>query len=376
VKALVDSGQISLFTGGYWGHPAYHLPPEADLMAVAHYLEALEFQREFIRIHAVLGGKNPHLQTYLVGGMAAVVDPNEPGATVNDERITLLTELAGKAQAFVEQVYIPDVLAIAGFYKDWFGRGEGLGNFMSYGDYPTGSLKNTADYFLPRGLILNHDLSKVKVDPMKVTEAVAHSYYNYSDGNDAVKHPWQGETNPNCTGPTPPFDQLNVDQKYSWLKSPRYEGMPVEVGPLSRMLVAYASGHKDVKVLVDGALAKLGAPPTALFSTLGRVAARALEAQLLSRTLVGYVNQWCPAAIHRLGNRTVSEGKASAAGAGGNRVGAFARLGSESDSPQDSPSCMKWVSLSRYSTPLPWKWKDVRARYRLESACALANWPV
>ncbi len=292
VKALVDSGQISLFTGGYWGHPAYHLPPEVDLLAVAHYLEALEFQREFIRIHAVLGGKNPHLQTYLVGGMAAVVDPNEPGATVNDERITLLTELAGKAQAFVEQVYIPDVLAIAGFYKDWFGRGEGLGNFMSYGDYPSGTLKNTADYFLPRGFILNHDLSKVHpIDPLKVTEAVAHSYYNYSDGNEAVKHPWNGETNPNYTGPTPPFELLNVEQKYSWLKSPRYDGQPVEVGPLSRMLVAYASGHAEVKALVDGALAKLGAPPAALFSTLGRVAARALESQLLSRRLVGWVNQ-------------------------------------------------------------------------------------
>jgi Ni,Fe-hydrogenase I large subunit len=136
VKTLVESKQLSLFSSGYWGHPAYHLPPEANLLAVAHYVEALEFQRDYIRIHAVLGGKNPHLQTYLVGGMSTAMDPNEPQATINPERITFLAGLASKAQAFVDQVYIPDVLAVAGFYRDWFERGEGLGNFLSYGDYP------------------------------------------------------------------------------------------------------------------------------------------------------------------------------------------------------------------------------------------------
>lgn len=128
VKALVESKQLSLFSSGYWGHPAHHLPPEANLLAVAHYIEALEFQREYIRIHAVLGGKNPHLQTYLVGGMSTAMDPNEPQATINPERISFLTEVAARAQAFVDQVYIPDVLAVAGFYRDWFGRGEGLAN--------------------------------------------------------------------------------------------------------------------------------------------------------------------------------------------------------------------------------------------------------
>ncbi|MGA8145354.1 MAG: nickel-dependent hydrogenase large subunit, partial [Candidatus Acidiferrales bacterium] len=128
VSALVASRQLSLFGAGYWGHPAYHLPPEANLTAVAHYLEALKFQKEFIRIHAVLGGKNPHLQTFLVGGMATAMDPNQPGATVNPERIDFLLEVAKSAIAFVNQVYFPDVLAVAGFYRDWFERGEGLGN--------------------------------------------------------------------------------------------------------------------------------------------------------------------------------------------------------------------------------------------------------
>lgn len=292
IKALIDSRQLSLFSSGYWGHPAYHLPPEANLLAVAHYLEALDFQREFIKIHAVLGGKNPHLQTYLVGGMATSIDPNEPDATINIERITQLRELVKQAKAFVEQVYVPDVLAIAGFYKDWFTRGEGLGNFLSYGCYPMGSIKDPSRFFIPRGIILDRDLSKVHpVDPSNVAEYVSHSWYEYESGDQTGKHPYAGETKPHYTGPKPPFDYLDTGQKYSWLKSPRYQDRPMEVGPLSRMLVAYASGHKEVRQLVDATLAKLNAPPTALFSTLGRIAARAIEAQLMANHLEAWVDQ-------------------------------------------------------------------------------------
>jgi hydrogenase large subunit len=290
VKALVESKQLSLFSSGYWGHPAYHLPPEANLLAVAHYIEALEFQKDYIRIHAVLGGKNPHLQTYLVGGMSTSMDPNEPGATINPERITFLTELAAKAQEFVDQVYVPDVLAVASFYPDWFGRGEGLGNFLSYGDFPQGGLKNPARFYLPRGAIFGHDLSKVyPVDPANVSEYVTHSWYEYGDGDQNAKNPFQGETKPKYTGPKPPFEHLNVDQKYSWLKAPRYQDHAMEVGPLSRMLVAYASGHQDVKPVVDAVLAKLNAPATALFSTLGRVGARAIEAKVMAAQVTKWV---------------------------------------------------------------------------------------
>ena len=279
VKGPVESKQLSLFSSGYWGHPAYQLPPEANLLAVAHYIEALEFQREFIRIHAVLGGKNPHLQTYLVGGMASAMDPNEPHAPINPERITFLSEIAKTAQTFVEQVYIPDVLAVAGFYRDWFGRGEGLGNFLSYGEYPQGGIRDTSKYFLPRGAILGRDLSKVHpVDPAQVNEYVTHSWYEYSGGDSVGKHPYDKEKRiPNTPGPKPPFEHLNVEEKYSWLKSPRFMDTPMEVGPLSRMLVAYASGHAEVKELVNSVLSKLNAPPTALFSTLGRIAARAIR---------------------------------------------------------------------------------------------------
>jgi len=292
VSALVASRQLSLFGSGYWGHPGYRLPPEANLMAVAHYLEALVFQKEFIRIHAVLGGKNPHLQTFLVGGMATSLDPDEPGATVNLERIDFLLQVARTAAGFVSQVYIPDVLAVAGFYRDWFERGEGLGNFMSYGAYPQGSIKSPANFFLPQGIILNRDLSKVyPVDPENVAEYIAHSWYAYSSGDQMARHPYEGETKPNYTGPKPPYEFLNVEQKYSWLKAPRYQDKSMEVGPLARLLVAYASGHTEVKKLVDSTLQTLKAPPTALFSTLGRIAARALETQLLANHLVEWIEQ-------------------------------------------------------------------------------------
>jgi hydrogenase large subunit len=292
LKKLAQSGQLSLFSSGYWGHPAYHLPPEANLMAVAHYLEALEFQRDLIRIHAVLGGKNPHLQTFLVGGMSTTMDPNEPASTINPERIDLLRQVANTAQAFVEQVYLPDVLAVAGFYRDWFERGEGLGNFMCYGGYPKGSIKQPAQFFLPRGIILNRDLAKVHpFDPALVTESVAHSWYEYAEGNDTVKSPFEGETRPRYTGPKPPYEFLEVDQKYSWLKAPRYQGRAMEVGPLARMLVAYASGHSQVKMLVDRILSRLKAPPAALFSTLGRIAARAIETQVMAAHLVEWINE-------------------------------------------------------------------------------------
>jgi Ni,Fe-hydrogenase I large subunit len=308
VKSLVESKQLSLFASGYWGHPAYHLPPEANLLAVAHYIEALEFQREFIRIHATLGGKNPHLQTYLVGGMASAMDPNEPHAPINSERITFLAEVAKSAQQFVEQVYIPDVLAVAGFYRDWFGRGEGLGNFLSYGEYPMGGIHDSAKYFLPRGAILGRDLSKVHpVDPASVSEYVTHSWYEYSGGDSTSKHPYEGETQPKYTGPTPPYEHLNVGQKYSWLKSPRFMDTPMEVGPLSRMLIAYASGHPEVKEMVNTVLTKLNAPPTALFSTLGRIAARAIETQLMARVVPKWIDELDSNLAH--GNLRVHEGE-------------------------------------------------------------------
>jgi len=291
VKGLVESGQLSLFTSGYWGHPAYHLPPEANLMAVAHYLEALAWQKDFIRIHALLGGKNPHPQTFLVGGMSTAMDPNEPFAVINPDTIGKLRDLARSARNFVDQVYIPDVLAVASFYKDWFTRGEGLGNFLCYGDYPSGDQTDVSSYLFPRGVVLNRDISKVyPVDPAQITESVSHAWYEYS-GGDQPRHPFDGQTNPKYSGPKAPYEFLEVDKKYSWLKTPRYQGKPMEVGPLARMVVGYAAGQKEIRAAVDGVLKHFDAPPTVLFSTLGRIAARALESQIMANHLEDWVDQ-------------------------------------------------------------------------------------
>ena len=292
VKTLADSRQLSLFGSGDWGHPAYKLPPEANLMAVAHYIEALKLQREFIRIQAVLGGKNPHPQTYLMGGMATTMDGSEPDAVINPERITLLNELVANAQEFVRQVYLPDVLAIAGFYPEWFTYGAGIGNYMTYGDYSGDTTMSESGFFFPRGIILGRDLATVlALDPKNVTEYVTRSWYEYPEGDQAAKHPAQGVTNPKYSGPKPPYEFLKTDEKYSWLKSPRYNDKPMEVGPLARTLVAYASGNGNVIRIVNTTLAKLKLPASGLFSTLGRVAARALEADIMVSRLSDWVAQ-------------------------------------------------------------------------------------
>ncbi|HEY5948332.1 MAG TPA: nickel-dependent hydrogenase large subunit [Kofleriaceae bacterium] len=290
LKGFVDRGQLGPFANAYWGHSAYKLPPQANLMAVAHYLEALDWQREFIKLHAILGGKNPHLQSFLVGGMATPVDPKSQAA-LNIHTIAALKKLIATAKDFVNRVYIPDLLAVASFYKDWASYGAGVGNYLVYGEYPLTDGKK-APLFLPSGVIRNRDLSKVeRLDTNKITEQVKHSWYAYEGGDAVGLHPSKGETKPTYTGPKPPYERLDTNAKYSWLKSPRYDGQPMEVGPLARMLVAYASGHTKVRALVDGALGKLGVGPAALFSTLGRVAARGLETALLAEKMGDWVDE-------------------------------------------------------------------------------------
>jgi Ni,Fe-hydrogenase I large subunit len=291
LKSFVGKGRLGPFANAYWGHPAYKLPPEADLMATAHYLEALEWQKDVIRIHAILGSKNPHPQTFLVGGMAIAIDPDSQSA-LNDDKLNEIRLLLRKAKDFVEKVYIPDLLAVASFYKEWAGYGGGVGNFMSYGEYPLDNSGRGEKLWMPQGVILNKDLSKVyPVDHNKITEYVDHSWYDYSGGQGKGLHPWEGETQQHYTGPKPPYQFLDTDRKYSWVKAPRYQDVPMEVGPLARLLVAYASGHKEVRKAVDGVLAKLNVGPEALFSTLGRTAARGIETLLIAEQLPVWLDQ-------------------------------------------------------------------------------------
>jgi Ni,Fe-hydrogenase I large subunit len=284
LKTFVSGGQLGIFTNGYWGHPAYKLPPAVNLLAVAHYLEALDWQRDVIRLHTIFGGKNPH-PNFLVGGMASAINLDGT-ATINAERLTDIHDMIKRALTFVEQVYWPDLVAIAGFYKDWAAIGGGTGNYFAVGEFPDGDVRDTNTLYFPRGMIVNKDLSKVlPYDHMKVKEYINSSWYEYSKGDDAGLHPYEGETKAKYTGPPTPWTYLQDQKKYSWMKAPRYDGRPFEVGPLARMLVAYASGHKDVKEMVGATLGALNVGPAALFSTLGRTAARGMETVLLARRL-------------------------------------------------------------------------------------------
>ncbi|MGB5441371.1 MAG: nickel-dependent hydrogenase large subunit [Gammaproteobacteria bacterium] len=283
LKTFVEGGQLGIFANGYGGHPAYKLPPEANLMAVAHYLEALTWQRDVAKLHAIFGGKNPH-PNFLVGGVACPIDLNSDSA-INAAKLAQVQEIINKMQVFVDQVYIPDLLAIAGFYKDWGGRGEGLGNFLTYGDFPEKGIHDPSSFLIPSGAILNRDLSTIHDVDMnaadEIQEYVSHSWYDYDGGKNEGLHPYDGETSLNYSGPTPPYKQLDVDESYSWLKSPRWKGHAMEVGPLARVLMLYASGHEQTKELVGMTLSKLDVPVDALFSTLGRTAARGLETKII-----------------------------------------------------------------------------------------------
>jgi hydrogenase large subunit len=290
VKTFVESGQLGIFANGYWGHPAYKLPAEINLLAVAHYLEALAWQKEIVKIHAIFGGKNPH-PNYLVGGVPCSINLEEVNA-INTERLHHVASLIKDAIEIVEQVYIPDLLAVAGFYKDWAAIGGGLKNYLAYGDLPTNGFNQPESFKFPRGAILDRNLGEVHEvnghDSEEIKEYIARSWYKYADGDDTGLHPWSGETEFDYTGPKPPYKFLNVDEKYSWLKTPRWKQNAMEVGPLARLLVGYAKGSQDIQEVVNEALQKLNVPVSALFSTLGRTAARGLETRLVVRWMQAF----------------------------------------------------------------------------------------
>jgi hydrogenase large subunit len=289
LKKFVESGQLGLFRNGYWGHPAYKLPPEANLMAVAHYLEALDFQKEIKKIHTVFGGKNPH-PNWLVGGVPCPINVSDVGAVgaINIERLSLVKSIIDQSLQFAEQVYLPDLLAIASFYKEWtYGGGLSSTNVMSYGDIPEHANDYSAgNLLLPRGAIINGNLNEVhevdQRDSEEIQEFVTHSWYKYADENIGL-HPWDGvtephyELGPNAKGTKTHIEALDESAKYSWIKSPRWKGHAMEVGPLARYIIGYASNNPEFKEPVEKVLTDLDLPVSALFSTLGRTAARGLE---------------------------------------------------------------------------------------------------
>jgi len=292
LQRFVASGQLGPFRNGYWGHPAYKLPPEANLMAVAHYLEALDFQKDIVKIHAVFGGKNPH-PNWLVGGVPCAINLDDVGAVgaVNMERLNLVSSIIDRTITFINQVYIPDVVAIAGFYKDWGAIGGGLSSqsVLSYGDFPDHANDYSAKSLLaPRGAVIDGNFNEIHdVDlsnPDEIQEFVAHSWYRYPDGTHGL-HPYDGQTVPQfelgqaARGTKTKIEQIDEAGKYSWIKAPRWHGHAMEVGPLARYLIGYHQNRADIREPVDALLKQLNVPIAALNSTLGRTAARALEGQ-------------------------------------------------------------------------------------------------
>ncbi len=282
LKAFVESGQLGPFENGYWGHPAMKLPPEANLMAVSHYLEALEYQYKVNQIVAIFGGKSPHIQTFVVGGVALAINPNNE-ATLNMERLLWAKKLFEEVKKFVHEVYLPDVIAIGALYADWLKYGAGVTNYLAVPDMPLDTKGESFD--LPGGTIFNGDLESVKPitsfnDPYfrdNVAECIAHSWYQ----GDWTKHPWEEETVPHYT-------DFQPRGKYSWAKAPRFKGEPMQVGPLAQVLVGYALGHELTKKWVDYSLKRLSqiagakVPLKALQSTPGRHLARAIRSAMLA----------------------------------------------------------------------------------------------
>jgi hydrogenase large subunit len=283
IRALVSSGQLGPFAHGYWGHPAMKLPPEVNLLATTHYLQALEFQRYALQATAILGGKTPHIQNLTVGGVANAINLNSEG-TLNLDRLYQFKGLMDKVIPFVREVYFNDVCAVAAFYPEWFGYGAGVTNYLSVPDLPTDT--RSTQFEFPGGVIWNGDLSTYrpitgpKDDYFRkgVTEHHAHAYYK---GGETGLHPWKGETEPD-------FTDFEPDGKYSWVKAPRFEGKPMQVGPLANVLCALAAGDPGAKKWATqaldtvGAIAKIKAGPEVLHSTLGRHAGRAIRAAMLA----------------------------------------------------------------------------------------------
>ena len=277
LKGFVDGGQLGIFTNGYWGHPAMKLPPEVNLLAVAHYLQALDVQRKANKIVSILGSKTPHIQNVAVGGVSNALATDSQGV-LTVERLLAIKGWIDELADFVKNVYLVDVAAIGAFYADWTKYGAGVTNYLCVPDIPMDT-KGT-QFALPGGYIANKDLGSFKAIKTfndeywvkGVEESTKHSWY---EGSKSL-HPYKGETKPQYT-------DFKDDGKYSWLKSPTFYGKPAQVGPLARVLCMLAAGHEPTKKYATAALdtvsalAKTKVGLEAMHSTIGRHAARAIS---------------------------------------------------------------------------------------------------
>ncbi len=285
LAGFVAGGQLGIFQNGYWGHPAMKLPPEVNLIAVSHYLQALEYQRKALQVVAILGSKTPNIQNLAVGGVANAINLDNP-STLNMQKLYQVKDLLDEVAAFVQQVYFPDVAAVGAFYTDWAKYGAGVTDYLSVPELPLDTKGTKFD--MPGGTLIGGKMTPIAGfgDPYfakNVTESSKHAYY--ADAGSPL-HPWQGETRPNYTGDWQA--ETPAPEKYTWVKAPRFEGRPMQVGPLAQVLYAFKAGDpltvKWASRCLDtaGAVAKVKLTPAILESTLGRLAARAIRAAVMS----------------------------------------------------------------------------------------------
>lgn len=271
LETLVNSGQLGPFSAGYWGHSAYKLSPEANLLFVAHYLQALRQQAETAKMMALFAGKNPHPHATVPGGITSGAEIYVAANVAN------FSALLAATNNFINQVYIPDVVYLAKQYPEYAKIG-GFANMLAYGEFPLDTY-GTGNCLLPGGVIVNQDVANVAaVNLADITEDVSRAWYDKS----SPQNPTTGVTSPAYTG-------YNQDADYSWLKAPRYQGKPMEVGPLARVLVAYGKGQSQVKAAVDSLLSTLGLTMGDMFSVIGRTAARAIETQVIGQAMTGWL---------------------------------------------------------------------------------------
>ena len=285
LAGFVAGGQLGIFQNGYWGHPAMKLPPEVNLIAVSHYLQALDYQRKALQVVAILGSKTPNIQNLAVGGVANAINLDNP-ATLNMEKLYKVKDLLDEVSAFVQQVYFPDVAAVGAFYSDWAKYGAGVTDYLSVPELPLDT-KGT-EFDMPGGTLIGGEATPITGfgDPYfakSVTESSKHAYY--ADSGNPL-HPWQGETTPHYTGDWKA--ESPAPEKYTWVKAPRFGGRPMQVGPLAQVLYAFKAGDPlTVKwatrcLETAGAVARTKLGPAILESTLGRLAARAIRAAVMS----------------------------------------------------------------------------------------------
>ncbi|PRM91424.1 hydrogenase 2 large subunit [Arcobacter cryaerophilus gv. occultus] len=288
VQKYIKQGRLGIFGNAYWGSEGFKLTPEQNLIGLSHYLDALELQRDLAKMMAIFGGKNPHPQSFVVGGVTCVQDIKNPA------RIAEFKQLLKRGRKFIKEAYLPDVYMAGTMYGEEAlnGTGGGLGNYMSYGGFNLDDLPfYKSKKLFPAGIVKNKDLSKVyEVDEAKITEDVTHAWYK---GNTNL-HPFDGVTEPNYTGfgkKENNIAYLDTQNKYSWIKSPLYNDERMEVGPLARMIVGFASNDELIKKYVTNFLTNANLPATVLFSTVGRTAARAIESELMADVMMDWVDE-------------------------------------------------------------------------------------